>query len=87
MKTIAQIQNNKVVNVSVWEQAPKQPGMIDITDQHGVDIGWGYNNGLFTAPIDNPAAPIDNPTVVPKVVTRRQARQALLIAGPSAARH
>lgn len=37
-------------------------------------IGWSYSGGVFTAP----AAPAP---VVPASVTRRQARQALLLAG------
>lgn len=37
-------------------------------------IGWSYSGGVFTAP--PPPAP-----VVPQSVTRRQARQALLLAG------
>lgn len=61
------IENGKVVNII---KVPSLEGHIDAS---GAGIGDGYVGGQFV----KPAAP---PPVVPKFVTRRQARQALLLA-------
>jgi len=46
--------------------------LVDVTSVAGIEQGWTYSNGTFSAP-----APVD-PDPVPQVVSMRQARLALL---------
>lgn len=62
-----QIENGVVVNTIEVESLDFMPNLIEATEG---GIGWGYSNGVFTAP---PAPP----TSVPTSVSPRQIRQAL----------
>jgi hypothetical protein len=51
MKTIAEIKNEIIVNVSVWAEMPVGEQYVDITDVPNAGIGWGYVNGQFVEPL------------------------------------
>lgn len=70
----ALIQDGKVVNIAVAEGAEALEGNWVATSVAG--IGWTYIDGNFAPPVVTEAEP-----TVPHSVTRRQARQALLLAG------
>ena len=46
----AEIQNNLVVNVCVWDENPLIENFVDITNVDNVGIGWSYVNGEFIEP-------------------------------------
>ena len=66
-----QIQNGVVINTIEVDSLDFLPNLIEATTG---GIGWTWDGETFTAP---PAPP----TPIPQSVTRRQARQALLLAG------
>jgi len=66
-----QIENGVVINTIVVDSLDFLPNLIDGTDG---GIGWTWDGTTLTAP---PAPPIP----IPAVVTRKQARKALAIAG------
>lgn len=72
MTTYAIITDGIVTNIIVAD--PAVAASMGALPAQGAGIGWTYANGVFTAP------PAPAP-VVPTSVTRRQARQALLLAG------
>lgn len=72
MSNYAIIENSIVTNIIVSDAA--FAASIGAVPAQGAGIGWAYAGGVFTAP-EAPAP------VVPASVTRRQARQALLLAG------
>jgi len=47
---VACVVNGVVDNVSVWDAVPSVAGMVDITNQPQVTIGWGYAGGVFSPP-------------------------------------
>lgn len=65
------IENGKVINTAVAD-SPQGDNWIE-SDVAGP--GWLYQDGIFSAP------PVVIQNTVPAKVTRRQARQALLLAG------
>ena len=72
----AEIHNGRVVNVSIWDAPPTGAQFVDISSSPNVGIGWTYAEGIFWEPeAESP------PTIVPQVVTMRQARLALFGAG------
>lgn len=66
------IDGGKIVNTVEVESLGVLPGLVAAQGNEG--IGWSYDGHTFTAP---PAPP----PVVPFSVSRRQGRQALLLAG------
>jgi hypothetical protein len=66
------IDNGVVVNTVEVETLDALPGLVAVQGSEG--IGWGYDGSSFTPP-----APTPEP--IPKEVTMRQARLALLDAG------
>lgn len=69
----ALITHNTVVNVIVaGPDFAASVGAVACPD--GVSIGWQYSAGQFMPPLPAPAA-------VPQFVTRRQAKQALILGG------
>lgn len=58
METYAEIQNNTIVNASVWDDGANPPGLTRIDNlnpQPG--IGWTLANGTWTAPEPPPPTP------------------------------
>ncbi len=54
MKKIAQINNNKISNIALYEDGSNwitnDDLKIDVTEIPGVNIGWIYSNGTLSAP-------------------------------------
>lgn len=76
MRQWLQITGDKVTNAAVFAEnkTPESLGFAGQWIQHDTaGIGWGYAGGEFTQPVA--------PVVVPKTITRRQGRLALLQAG------
>jgi hypothetical protein len=66
MKTYAEIQNNIVVNVSIWEDEPPNSNqLVDITDIENCGIGWLYVEGQLVEPVM--AEPIIEPNIEPNI--------------------
>jgi len=52
MKTFAEIKDNTIVNVSVWEsETPQGEQFVNITGIPNVGIGWSYVDGQFVEPV------------------------------------
>jgi hypothetical protein len=50
LKNYAEISNGKVINVSLWDDAPADNSMIEIPEGSHAGIDWDYIDGEF---IDN----------------------------------
>lgn len=52
MKTFAELKDNKIINVSVWDDdVIASDPYIDITGLEGVGVDWEYIDGEFVPPV------------------------------------
>lgn len=69
MKKLAHIENNKVVNISVWDDtgdwAPPKKGFVVLPDDSPAQIGWTYYRGKFSEPTPEPEVVVEEPTDAP----------------------
>jgi hypothetical protein len=60
----AQIENEIVVNVVAVTDINFLPNLVEIPKSSSVGIGWGYVNGVFVAPPEEPTADENKDTAV-----------------------
>lgn len=57
LKTYAHILDGKVVNVSLWAEAPQDENLVEIPEGTIAGIDWDYINGKFVDNRPKPTTP------------------------------